>query len=172
MPPKTGKGHEESTAKRQPVGARNSFVIGGSRESRIGARPMQVRLWRGFNRLFVALTIVWAICCTVIFPLRMQFDGQRQAFSQHNKDTQMCQQLMVERPEWDMTKNCFERIDEYQRNTMESYSFRKFWVWDVAFWRLEIPAIVLPPLLVYALAMIGRWIWRGFVSPASKNISA
>jgi hypothetical protein len=42
------------------------------------------------------------------------------------------------------------------------YSFKNFWMVDVVFWWIEIPAIVLPPLFAYALALLARWIWRGF----------
>jgi hypothetical protein len=76
---------------------------------------------------------------------------------------------MVQSPEWDMTKDCFERIDENQRNTLELYSLKHFWFYDVAFWELEIPAIVLPPLLLYIIAMVGSWIWHGFKPRADTD---
>ena len=118
--------------------------------------------WRGCKRLFLVLTIGWAIFCTVLFPLKMQWDGQQEALSQHDKDMKMCQQLMVEQPEWSMTKNCYERIDKNEKNTLALYSLEKFWIWDVAGWRIELLAVILPPLFAYALALLVKWIWRGF----------
>lgn len=132
---------------------------------------MPIYLRRGFNRSFLVLTIAWAIYCAVLYPLQMQFEGQRRAVSQHDEDTKMCRQLMVGRPDWDLTKNCFARIDQDQKSAMELHSFKNFWIWDVVFWRLEIPAIVLPPLLIYALAMLVRWIRRGFEPPANGSVS-
>ena len=126
---------------------------------------------RGFNRLFIVLTVLWAIFCGVLYPLKVQFDGQMRAVFQHDKDVKMCQQLIVERPNWDLTKNCFDRIDENQRSAMELYSFKNFWIFGVAYWQLEVFAIVAPPLVIYILTVIGRWIWRGFKPPAGGDTS-
>jgi len=125
---------------------------------------MALNLKRGFNRIFWSLTVGWALSCIVLFPLKMQWDGQQEALSRHYTDMKMCQQLMVERPEWDMTKNCFERIDENEKNTMALYSFKNFWVWDVGFWRFEILAVILPPLFLYGLAALFRWVGTGFAA--------
>jgi predicted permease len=121
---------------------------------------------RGFHRLLLFMTLGWALFCTVLFPLKMQWDGQQEALSQHYKDIKMCQQLMVERPEWEMTKNCYERIDANEKNTLALYSFKNFWVWDVSFWRVEILAVILPPLFVYGLAALFRWVVAGFAATA------
>jgi hypothetical protein len=126
---------------------------------------MAPNLKRGFNRTFCSLTIGWALFCLVLFPLRMQWAGQQEALSQHDKDVKMCQQLMVERPEWDMTKNCFERIDANEQNALAHYSFEKFWIWDGVFWKFELAAIIIPPAIVYALSVLMVWIWQGFKSP-------
>jgi hypothetical protein len=121
--------------------------------------------WRGFNRLVLALTIVWAVCCAVLYPLRMQFDRQRSAVVEDDKGMKMCQQLIAEHPDWAWTKNCLDEVRQNERNALELYSFRNFWILDVVFWRLVIPAIVIPPIAVYILALLGRWIWRGFKPP-------
>lgn len=97
---------------------------------------------RGFNRIFWCLTLGWAFSCAVLFPLKIQWSGQMRAISQHDKDLRMCQQLMAESPKWDMTKGCYQRIDQNERNTLAFYSLKKFWIWDVAFWRLELPAAI------------------------------
>jgi len=133
---------------------------------------MQSLPWRGFNRLFLVLTIVWATWCAVLYPLQMQFERQQEAVSQYNKDTKACQKIFALDADMDYMTNCLKQAEVNRGNAMELWSFKHFWFYDVAFWQLEIPAIVLPPLLVYALAMIGRWVWRGFKPPASGSISA
>jgi hypothetical protein len=130
---------------------------------------MPVDFMRGFNRLFLALIIGWAIICAVLYPLQMQFRGQSQAVSQYDKEVKNCQQLMVEAPGWDLTKNCLERAEQNQKNALEISSFKNFWYLDVAFWQLEIPFIVLPPLILYVLAMLCMWIWRGFTSSSTNQ---
>ena len=117
---------------------------------------------RGFNRLFLVLTFGWAICWAVLYPLQRQWEGQHQALMQYRRDIKNCDQLVVERPGWDLTKNCYERAMTNWQNTLEFYSFKNFWIFPVVLWRLFVPLIVLPPLAVYGLAALGVWIWRGF----------
>jgi hypothetical protein len=116
---------------------------------------------RVFNRLFFVLTIGWALFCSVFLPLKMQWDGQVQAISRHDRDTKMCQQLMVDAPEWSMTKNCFERIDQNLDNTLNLYSFKNFWAWDALAWQLELLAVAVLPIFFYGIALLVRWIWNG-----------
>ena len=117
---------------------------------------------RGFNRLFLVLTFGWAICWAVLYPLQRQWEGQHQALMQYRRDIKNCDQLVVERPGWDLTKNCYERAMTNWQNTLEFYSFKNFWTFPVVLWRLFVPLIVLPPLAVYGLAALSVWIWRGF----------
>ena len=117
---------------------------------------------RGFNRLFLVLMFGWAICWAVLYPLQRQWEGQHEALMQYRRDIKNCDQLVVERPEWDLTKNCYERAMTNWQNTLEFYSFKNFWMFPVVLWRLFVPLIVLPPLAVYGLAALGMWIWRGF----------
>lgn len=117
---------------------------------------------RGFNRLFLVLTFGWAICWAVLYPLQRQWEGQRGAFVRYRIDIKTCDQLVVERPERALTKNCYERAMDNWQNTLEFYSFKNFWIFPVVLWPLYVPLIVLPPLAVYGLAALGAWLRRGF----------
>jgi hypothetical protein len=132
-------------------------------EDRVGAN---VKV--GFNRLFLVLAFGWAICWAVLYPLQRQWEGQHEAFIKYRKDIKNCDQLVVERPEWALTKNCYVQAMTNWQNTLKFYSFKKFWIFPVMFWRLFVPLIVLPPILVYGLAALTVWIWRGFKPRASK----
>ncbi len=117
---------------------------------------------RGFTRVFCVLTMAWVVTCTVIFPLGLQFEGQRQAEVQYEKDTKMCQALMAESPLWGPTKTCFDDISRNNKTRLVSSSFKNFWMVDLAFGRVLIFAIILPPIFLYLIALAGVWIWQGF----------
>ena len=125
-------------------------------------------LKRGFNRLFLVLAFGWVICWAVLYPLQRQWKGQHEALITWRKDVKNCDQLVVERPEWALTKNCYEQASIREKNTLEFYSFKNFWIYPVAAWGVFLPLIVLPPILVYGLAALGVWIWRGFKPRTSK----
>ena len=117
---------------------------------------------RGFNRLFLVLTIAWVIFWAVLYPLHLQWEGQVNALTEYHKDNKNCDELFVERPGWDMTKDCWKVAQSNFKSTLEFYSFKHFWVYPVAFWPLFVPLIVLPPVAVYGSAVLSVWIWRGF----------
>ena len=128
----------------------------------VRGEPVSMNLKHGFNRLFLVLALGWAIFCAVFYPLQQQWEGQHQAFMQHDKDYKNCAQLLVERPEWPLTKNCYEQADIREKNRLDFYSFKNFWMLPVAIWYVFLPLIVLPPVVVYGLAVLGVWVWRGF----------
>lgn len=123
---------------------------------------------RGFNRLFLVVAVGWAIFWAVVYPLDRQWEDQRETLAQWRKDVKNCDQLVVERPGWALTKNCYERAMTNRENALELYSFKNFWIYPVAVWRLFLPLIVLPPLVVYGLAAFVVWIWHGFKPRASN----
>jgi len=97
--------------------------------------------------------------------MQRQFDGQERAILQNDRDIKLCQQLIVEPGGgFQMMADCIKRTDDDMYNAMALYSYRNFWIFDVAYWQLEVSAIIVPPLFVYSLAMACRWIWRGFKS--------
>jgi hypothetical protein len=67
---------------------------------------------KGYNRLFLVLTLLWAAFWAVLYPLHLQWVGQQQAIAECDKENKNCDALVVERPEWDMTKNCYQRSSD------------------------------------------------------------
>ncbi len=94
--------------------------------------------------------------------------GQIEAASQHDKKYTICGQLPGNLSETER-RDCFDMADGDWKNTMEFYSFKRFYLWDVAFWRLLIPAIIVPPIVLYGLAALGVWIGHGFKPRASET---
>lgn len=120
---------------------------------------MSIHLGRGFNRLFLVLTLGWAVYCAVVFPLQWLYKGQARADAQRTADYANCGQLAGTSLGGEP---CFNSAEDNWRASQSFFAFKNFWMIDAVFWRMEIPAIVLPPLFVYALALLSRWIWRGF----------
>jgi hypothetical protein len=115
---------------------------------------MASRWSRGFNRLFLVLTACWLVFIFVVMPIveRREFIeiySQRLADCQHEKylsheDSQTC-------------------ADQYKSNVNGiGYS----WSLEKGGWHEVLGAAVVPPAilycLVYALALIAAWVWRGF----------
>jgi hypothetical protein len=128
---------------------------------------MTFGIGRGFNRLFLVLTVGWAIYCAVVYPLQHQWEGQNEALVKYWNDNKNCDQLIKEAPEeWSLTQDCYEQSTTDLQSRLKFFSFRNFWMLDAAFWKLLIPAMLLPPFIVYATAAIGQWVWKGFNAPS------
>jgi hypothetical protein len=121
---------------------------------------------RGFNRLFLVLTIGWALYCAVLYPMHHQWEGQEEALVKYSEDNKNCDQLVKESPEWSLTQDCYQRAMTDLQDKLKFFSFGNFWILDAAFWKLLIPAILIPPFIVYAIALIGKWVWKGFDAPS------
>jgi hypothetical protein len=124
-------------------------------------RKMQILLSRGLNRLFLAMTLLWAILLAVVVPLKYQWDGQMRTMAQYREDVEEQKKLAAD-GDLGGSLHFGEIIEENRRNALDFYSFQSFWISDVALWRWEIPAIIVPPLVLYGLGMLFRWVWRGF----------
>jgi len=127
--------------------------------------PSNVR--RGFNRLFLVLTLGWALFCTVAYPMYRQLEGQSDAAAQRLKSYTTCGEpggLDL----GETARDCFDLADRNYQSALANYSLMRFWSWDVAFWQLVIPIVAIPPLMLLAVAVIARWIWRGF-QPAANS---
>jgi hypothetical protein len=123
---------------------------------------MAMNLTSGFGRLFVVSSIIWVVLCVVVLPLGIQWDHQRQALDQFHIDSKMCDVLVVERPEWEDTKDCYTRSMDRFQTTVKAYSFSTFWLLPVELWQSFVPLALIPPALVGVLGMLGLWIGRGF----------
>jgi hypothetical protein len=122
----------------------------------------------GFNRLFLVLTLAWATFWAVLYPLYFQWEGQEKAFTEYDKENKNCDKLIVENPEWDMTKNCYQRSQENYKNKLRFYSFSHFWAYPAVYWKIFLPLVVVPPAVVYGLAALAVWVWNGFKPRTSQ----
>jgi hypothetical protein len=123
---------------------------------------MRLQAMSGFNRLFLALTLLWALLCAVVYPLDVTWERQKEAMTAYNEGKKNCAVLVVERPDWSMSKDCYKRTDEIFQNTLKFYSFKNFWILPVALWQFFLPVIIVPPVVLYGLAALGVWVRNGF----------
>jgi hypothetical protein len=130
--------------------------------------PMAKNVKHGFTRLFVVLTLGWSIFWVILYPLHVQWEGQKESFAEHNEENKNCDALVAKNPEWGMTKNCYQQSDENYRNRLRFYSLDKFWSYPLVFWKLFLTVILLPPAIVYGLVILGVWIQNGFKPRASR----
>jgi hypothetical protein len=131
---------------------------------------MPRNLRRGLTRLYIVPTIGWALFCSVLISLKMQWDGKNDALSKYRDDVKMCNQFMADSLRKGYDPNCYQRIGDDYQNTLEFYSFAHFWVIDAAYWRLMILAVTLPPMFLFGADAIVHWIWRGFKSPSLTRV--
>jgi hypothetical protein len=121
--------------------------------------PLKFRhVKRGFNRLFLVLSIGWALYCALGYPLQIQIEGKNKADSDHRDAVRAC----VQSPGPLGLKDCFDFAEKNRKNATEFYSRRNIYADIGRFWWLLLLAIAVPPLAVYGLAALGVWIWRGF----------
>ena len=130
---------------------------------------MTANVKRGFNRLFLVLTLVWATFWVVVYPMHGQWEGQQKALEEYDKAKKNCDAIDMERPDYPTLDNCYKQSWENYRNQLEPYSFKNFWWFPAAFWEGLLPIIALPPALVYGLVALGVWIRNGFKPRTSHS---
>jgi hypothetical protein len=101
----------------------------------------------------------WAILCTILVPLYLQWHWQTVADAERSKEYATCAQLTVDQ------LSCFDMAERNWSARSDDRLLKRFWVWDAAFWKFELVDILFPPAVVYALSVLMVWIWRGFKSP-------
>lgn len=116
---------------------------------------------RGFNRLFLVLTVVWVIYCTVVYP----FNQGEKADARFQTEVRDCYEHKAGQGEASMYA-CLNSAGEEYRATAHQWVFQNFYS---AYWPLILAAVTGVPLLVYGavrgLAAISAWIWRGYSQP-------
>ena len=127
---------------------------------------MAFGMGRGFNRLFLVLMAGWALYCAVVFPMQYQWEQQQKVFAANRADVKNCDELVKEAPGWDLTQNCYKRAGENLQAMLDEYSLGRFWILDVVLWKMLVPALLIPPLVVYTIAIVCRWVWNGFKVPS------
>jgi hypothetical protein len=119
---------------------------------------MATNLRRGLKRLYIVLTIGWALFCTIFVPLKFKWDEKDRDLTTWREAVKTCDQHVFEDPD------CYKRAMENYQGALESDSFKNFWILPIIGWRLTIPAVLIPPLALFGTDAIVRWIWRGFKS--------
>jgi hypothetical protein len=127
---------------------------------------VQIDAKPGLNRLFWVLTFAWVLVSTVAYPLHLQLERQIEVDSLHQKEVVSCSQNYTDFRE---SEACYNRAQQDWQNGLALASFKNFWIWDAAFWKLLVPAIISPPLAIYCFALLSRWIYRGFKSPSNPE---
>ena len=117
---------------------------------------------RGFNRLFLVLTLLWTIFWNVAYPLEWQWKGQLEVTRQYDEWVKNCDPR-------DVTVDCYKVAMDSRRSGLEVYSFTHFWWLPLVAWRVFLPLTVVPPLVLYGLALLCAWTWRGFKPRPPSN---
>lgn len=123
---------------------------------------MPVNIKRGFNRIFVVLTVLWAAYCLFGIPTQMQ----RAAFDIY---------LGMERPCWDARATSNLQLDQQLSKDCNDFAMKMYqdaltpWEWKNYYrtkWPFILAGVVLVPLAVYAVCRTvgSAWVWivRGF----------
>jgi hypothetical protein len=103
---------------------------------------------RGFNRLFVVLTFVWALYCLLVYPIQRehQVDKVFKGEFQNCLDESTGQEF----------RDCIKNAELKASTGMEMWSLKAYYARESWFLGLIVVAI---PLSVYA---VGLWVWHGF----------
>jgi hypothetical protein len=81
------------------------------------AGNMTANAKRGFNRLFLVLTLMWATFWIVVYPLHKQWEGQQKALAEYDKAKKNCDEIDMERPDYPTLDNCYKQSWENYRTT-------------------------------------------------------
>ena len=112
-----------------------------------------MNITRGFNRTLVVLAVLWALYCSVGYPLVRQAEATRQ-FDENGKG---CADLNVK---W---SDCIKDVETAYQDQLAPWHFRRFYSWA---WPIVLAASIGVPLVVYALCRgmgkVVAWVYRGF----------
>jgi hypothetical protein len=119
---------------------------------------------RAFNRLFILLSVVWAIYCTVIYP----YHQQEKALSRHMQKARNCAQFTLEKKRLD---DCLKLAKSEWQEAQHLWGFRDFYA---AKWPILLALIIGLPLLIYAalrgIARMSLRIWRGYKTKEDTSL--
>lgn len=125
---------------------------------------MSANLKRGFNRIFIVLTVLWAGYCLFAFPIQMQ----RNAFEFYKAMERPCSDIPYN-PYYDSQhtsqtrKDCHDFAAKMWRDEASPWEWSNYYQTN---WAYILVALVLVPLAVYgicrAAGLIVVWVVRGF----------
>jgi len=112
---------------------------------------------RGFNRLFVVLTIGWAIYCLLVIPLQVK----RQAMELYSKQLSICSSSHLVNETY---QECAAFVEKTWGSGVD-HAFGKFYG---QYWSYVLLALTAIPVAVYGLCrtlgLVGLWIYRGYAT--------
>ncbi|HEY5177164.1 MAG TPA: hypothetical protein VII95_16520 [Terriglobales bacterium] len=119
-------------------------------------------LRKAFNRFFLVIAVLWAVYCTVVYPLQQRTE----AFHHYEEDQRGCYEGELGQPQSELDE-CLKLAEEGRQTRVDQWSVKNFYI---GAWPLILAAIVGLPLVVYGLvrglAAVGLWIWRGYKTPS------
>jgi hypothetical protein len=109
---------------------------------------------RGFNRVFIVLAVMWALYCSVGYPLARQAEATRL----FNVNGEACSaDLSVK---W---SDCIKDAQAAYQDQFAAWQFRRFYSWA---WPIVLAASIGVPLIAYGLCRgagkVAAWVYRGF----------
>ena len=109
------------------------------------------------NRLFIALTVVWAVYCALVYP----FIQRAKAQTIYDDQVQYCyQEKLGEGQEF---KDCLNLANAVLHNGTYLRLPHQYYK---SFWPEILAAVLVMPLLVYGfirlVAAVGVWVYRGY----------
>jgi hypothetical protein len=118
---------------------------------------MSANIKRGFNRLFVVLTVLWAGYCLFVFPMQMQHF----AFQFYINQSQVCYDVQSANPI--QRKDCLDSVEKMYQSDVAPWQWKNYYQVK---WMYILAALALIPLAVYgacrAAGLVFVWVVRGF----------
>ena len=128
--------------KGRAISIRLPFITRCSRFRRVSDRRVNAK--RGLNRLFVALTVLWAAYCLVGYPFQKRFE----AVNKWNADLKMCS----EQTQGEM-KECYDLVQQNYLTAVAPWQLPYFYSWA---WPFLLAAALGVPLVVYPALLCAR----------------
>jgi hypothetical protein len=123
-----------------------------------GWAPLTTKIKRGFNRLFIVLTVVWAIYCMIVYPL----NERGKAAVIYDRQLSACYQYEAGRGQAELN-NCLHFAEGMFHDFADQWTFKNFYAHS---WPFILAATVGLPLVVYGvgrgLAALSLWVYRGY----------
>ena len=115
-----------------------------------------MNLKRGFRRIFILGTCLWAFACLVVLPYRLREVASERHFSRY----QICLSTAEVDPITEkIRRGCFTSADRDFNDEHEKSSWPRFYKEN---WRLLAALIVGGSSLTYLAALTLVWMYRGF----------
>jgi hypothetical protein len=122
---------------------------------------------RAFNRLFILLSVVWAIYCTVIYP----YNQQAKAFSRHMQKARNCAHFTLGQGK-ERLDDCLKLAKSEWQDAQHLWGFGNFYA---AEWPILLGLVIGLPLLIYAalrgIAAMSLRIWREYKTKENTSLS-